>query len=72
MKITRKDNVKIDFGELRRGDVFNDGEMLCMVIEEVDNTNGGTFNAVEIETGELTHFYADEKVTPLHAELIVS
>ena len=72
MKITRKDNMKTDFGELRGGDVFKDGEMLCMVIEEVENKNGGTYNAVDIETGELTHFYADEKVIPLHAELIVS
>ena len=72
MTITRKDSIKTDFGELRGGDVFKDGEVLYMVIEEVENKNGGTYNAVDIETGALTHFYADERVIPLHAELIVS
>lgn len=72
MKITRNDNIKVDFGTLRGGDVFKDESSLFLVIEEVENKNGGSYNAVDIETGELTHFYADERVFLLNAELIIS
>ena len=52
MKITRKDNIKVDFGALRGGDVFKDESSLFLVIEEVENKNGGSYNAADIETGE--------------------
>ena len=72
MRITRNDNIKVDFGTLRGGDVFKGESSLFMVIEQVENKYGGTYNAVDIETGELTHFYADERVFLLTAELIIS
>ena len=72
MKITRNDNKKVDFATLKSGDIFKDESSVFLVIEEVENKRGGTYNAVDVETGELTHFYADEKVFALNAELIIS
>ena len=72
MVVTRKDNAQIDFGMLKNGDVFKDEHGVFLVIEDVENKNGGVYNAVDVECGELTRFYADEKVYLLHAELIVS
>lgn len=72
MFITRNDNKKVDFCTIKKGDIFKDEYSIFMAIEEVENKNGGSFNAVDVETGELTHFYADEKVFALKAELVVS
>ena len=72
MKITRNDNIKTDFGMLKNGDVFTDESVVFMVIEDVENKNGSVYNAVDVECGELAHFYADEKVYPLRAELVVN
>jgi hypothetical protein len=72
MKITRKDNNEVDFCTLTLGDVFKNDDDIFMAIREVENKKGGFYNAVNMETGELTIFYADEKVFPLQAELIVS
>lgn len=72
MLVTRKDNAKIDFGMLKNGDVFKDESSIFMVIEDIEDKKGSIYNAVDVECGELTHFYADEKVYPLRAELIVS
>lgn len=73
MFITRNDNKKVDFGTIGVGEVFKDEcSSIFMAIEQVENKNGGSYNAVDVETGELTHFYADEKVFALKAELVVS
>lgn len=72
MIITRNDNKKVDFADIRVGEVFEDGCSIFMAIEEVENKNGGSYNAVDVETGKLTHFYADEKVFAIKAELVVS
>ena len=72
MFITRNDNKKVDFADIKTGDVFKDECSIFMAIEEVENKNGGSYNVVDVETGELTHFYADEKVFALRAELVVS
>ena len=72
MFITRNDNKKVDFADIKKGDVFKDECSIFMAIKEVENKNGGSYNAVDVETGELTHFYADEKVFALKAELVVS
>ena len=72
MFITRNDNKKVDFATIKKGDVFKDECSIFMSIEDVENKNGGSYNAVDVETGELTHFYADEKVFALKAELVVS
>lgn len=72
MLITRNDNKEVDFCTIETGDVFKNNCGIFMVIEEVEVKNGGFYNAVDVETGELTLFYADEKVVALKAELIVS
>lgn len=72
MTIIRNDNKGIDFNTLKIGDVFKDQENILMVIREVETKNGGIYNAIDLEDGELTLFYADEEVIPLKAELVVS
>lgn len=72
MLITRNDSKQVDFGTIKNGDVFKDEWGIFMAIKEVEDKNGGSYNAVDVETGELTHFYADEKVFALKAELVVN
>lgn len=72
MTIIRNDNKGIDFGTLANGDIFKDHENIFMVIEEIEGKNGGIYNAIDLENGDLTLFYADEKVIALKAELVVS
>lgn len=72
MTIIRNDNKGIDFNTLKIGDVFKDQENILMVIREVETKNGGIYNAIDLEDGELTLFYADKEVIPLKAELVVS
>ena len=72
MKITRKNNNKVDFASLKNGDVFQDGDNIFMAVDEVENKNGGSYNAINLETGVLTRFYGDEYVLLIKAELIVS
>lgn len=72
MIVTRKDMKKVDFATLKNSDVFKYEDDIFMVIEDVVHKNGFMYNAVNVETGELAHVYADEEVYPLHAELIVS
>lgn len=72
MFITRNDNKEVDFYTIEKGDVFKNNCGIFMAIEEVENKNGGFYNAVDVETGELTFFYSDEKVIALKAELVVS
>lgn len=72
MTIIRNDKKGIDFGTLENGDIFKDHENIFMVIEEIEGKNGGIYNAIDLESGELTLFYADEVVIALKAELVVS
>lgn len=72
MTIIRNDNKGIDFGTLANGDIFKDHENIFMVIEEIEGKNGSIYNAIDLENGDLTLFYADEKVIALKAELVVS
>ena len=72
MLITRNDNKEVDFCDIKTGDVFKNDCGIFMAIERVEDKNGGFYNAVDVETGELTLFYADEKVVALKAELVVS
>lgn len=72
MNVIRKNNTKVDFATLKSGDVFQGGHSILMAIDEVENKNGGSYNAVDVETGELVFYFADEQVFPLKAELIVS
>lgn len=72
MTIIRNDNKGIDFNTLKIGDVFKDQENILMVIKKIESKNGSVYNAIDLEDGELTLFYADEEVIPLKAELVVS
>lgn len=72
MTIIRNDKKGIDFGTLENGDVFKDQENIFMVFEEIEGKNGSIYNAIDLENGDLTFFYADEKVIALNAELVVS
>ena len=72
MLITRNDNKKVDFGTIKKGEVFKDECTILMAIEEIESLKGGRYNAVDVETGELAYFFADEKVFSLKAELVVS
>ena len=73
MIIVRNDKKNIvEFSFLENGDVFRYEEGIFMVIKKVENKNGGVYNAIDLENGELTLFYADEEVTALKAELVVS
>ena len=72
MTVIRNDKKGIDFGTLENGDVFKDQENIFMVIKEIENKNGSMYNAIDLENGDLTFFYADEEVIALKAELVVS
>lgn len=72
MTIIRNDKKDIDFGTLENGDIFKDRENIFMVFEEIEGKNGSIYNAIDLENGDLTFFYADEEVIPLKAELVVS
>lgn len=73
MIIVRNDKKNIvEFSFLENGDVFRYEEGIFMVIKKVENKNGGIYNAIDLESGELTLFYSDEEVVALKAELVVS
>jgi hypothetical protein len=72
MTIIRNDKKGIDFGTLENGDIFKDQENIFMVFEEIEGKNGSIYNAIDLENGDLTFFYADEQVIALKAELVVS
>lgn len=72
MTIIRNDKNHFDFSLLTNGDVFRYQDDIFMVIKEVENKNGGIYNAIDLENGDLTFFYSDEEVIPLKAELVVN
>ena len=76
MKITRNDNKFVDFGTISKGTVFKDtSDVIYIALDLITRREKGAdtpINAVDLETGELAWFFADEQVCPLSAELIVS
>lgn len=72
MTIIRNDKNHFEFGNLENGEVFRYQDNVFMVIREVETKNGGIYNAIDLEDGGLTLFYADEEVIPLKAELVVN
>lgn len=72
MTIVRNDKNHFDFGNLENGDVFRYQDDVFMVIKEIENKNGSMYNAIDLENGDLTFFYADEEVVALKAELVIS
>ena len=75
MKIERKDKQAIlYFGEIEEGTVFIscDGDVCMRTGYVKDNDNVEEYNAVLLETGELTFFEDHEFVTlPASAKLVV-
>jgi hypothetical protein len=72
MKITdeRKENMKA-YGVLHRGDLFVHNRNVYIKIYDVNDEEEDTFNAVNLENGDLIYF-ANEDVVELHdAELII-
>lgn len=71
MKITRRDNNKVDFVDLSVGAIFiSETNDIAMKIEET-YTDSITFNAVYLDNGALGCFEYKEKVKEINAELVV-
>ena len=72
MKITKRHNDGlVHFSDLVSGDVFLSGNCYYLKINEVDLGDGGSINAVRIDTGEVWGFMRDERVKQVEPELIV-
>ena len=66
MDIERK-NVKVEFGQLKSGEVFDISGAICMKIEDATSE----CNTVDLKTGK-TRFIQDETlVTEMKANLVV-
>ena len=72
MKMIEKD-CRIDgFGCLDPGEVFRFGKAIAMKVEEhFTDSDGGTYNAIDLETGEFCYFADYNEVERLNAELII-
>lgn len=75
MKITdeRKENMK-EYGALSRGDVFIHDEHVYIKTYtiNVDDDEENTYNATDLEDGDLTYFANEDLVEPLDdIELII-
>lgn len=62
MKIKKTELNKIIFSELKEGEVFQFGDTLFMVIEEVEDSSYNSHNAVTLKEGELNYFHETEEV----------
>ena len=72
MKITRRDNNRIDFIDLPIGAIFIDeNDDIAMKIDEIYTDPMGTFNGVYLDNGALGCFEYKEEVREVNAELIV-
>lgn len=75
MKITDK-QVNVYFGDIQIGEVFRDtSDNVCIKIEDLFDkglSGYGSINAIILASGEVTFYFADEKVFRINAELIVS
>lgn len=72
MKITRRDNNRVDFVDLPIGAIFISGtDDIAMKIEEIYTGSMGTFNAVYLDNGTLGCFEYKEKVKEINTELVV-
>ena len=74
MKIVRNENAnKHKFEDLGIGQVFCEEGFVYMKIQEVySDSNGETFNAVELENGGLCGFEPNDLVEIVYCELVVS
>ena len=72
MKITRRDNNRVDFVDLPVGAIFIDeNDNIAMKIEEIYTDDMGTLNAVYLDNGVLGCYGYKEKVKEINAELVV-
>lgn len=70
MKIENKIADRIDFKDLRTGDVFRDGKQIYM--RTINAIIGGVYcNAVNLESGGLRGFDDYDSVTPLYDAKVV-
>ena len=60
------------FGNLEPGTVFSVNDTFYMVIEPIEEKELGVFlNAVNLETGELAHYFDTDFIQIVEAELCV-
>ena len=72
MKITRRDNNRVDFVDLSVGAIFIDEkDNIAMKIEEIYTNGMGIFNAIYLDNGTLGCYGYKEKVKEINAELVV-
>lgn len=72
MKITRRNNNRVDFVDLSVGAIFIDeNDNIAMKIEEIYSDEMGTFNAIYLDNGVLSYYGCEEEVKEVSAELIV-
>lgn len=62
VKIKQKETEKIDFYELKKGDVFQYNNIFYMVIETVEDSSYDCYNAVTLNEGELAYFEDTDEI----------
>lgn len=75
MQMTIKDSRTYNyiFGNISPGTVFVVNNTFYMAIVSVDTEEGWhPLNAVKLDTGELTHFFATDDIQLVEAELCIS
>ena len=64
--------VNYNFGDIEPGTVFAIGDCIYMAIELIEEKESGVFlNAVNLETGELAHYFDTDFIQLVEAELCV-
>ena len=64
--------VSYNFGDIELGTVFAVGDRICMAIEPIEEKELEVLlNAVNLETGELAHYFDDTAIQIVDAELCV-
>ena len=58
----------VDFGTLNAGDTFWSEDRYYMKVEEY---YGDGIDAIDLESGIIVEFCADEKVVPVNAKLVI-
>ena len=67
MKITIQNDKKLQFEDIKAGEVFEYDTTIYLKTEKSSNDA----NAVELETGIWTQFFPDDEVKKLDVELII-
>ena len=65
-------SVNYNFGDIEPGTVFSVKDIIYMAIEPIEeNEFGVPLNAVNLETGELAHYFDTDFIQIVEAELCV-